>query len=355
MTEVMTKITVEDFLFVPENLERRTNIHMIAGKSYDIRVVVQPHDADVSMGEPQAHSARICLLEEYSDMSEIFSAISLASVSDTTIIFAGRTQEHESEGFDLKSIKLPQNQVEMIKYVAAASKKTVLVLSCGNPIDVSDFVDDVDAILVTHFLGQEGGQAVVDIIAGVTCPSGKLAVSWPKRLEDTPSFGNFPPALKDNRWEVDYAEGLKVGYRNDRADIQPRWPFGFGLSYTSFAYSGITIQHTKPQDGQDSEVTVEVQVSNTGASAGSEVVQLYVEDVVSSVWRPKKELKGFKKIWLEAGEVKTVNIAIKEKYAFSFWDEKALAWKAEAGEFRFHVGGFTGTVILEKDISWSGL
>lgn len=345
----MRNITVEDFLFVPTRLERKCLIPMTAGEKYNIKLVAQPHVADKSMGEPSAHSAKLCFLEGFSNSTAIADSISVTARSDVSIIFAGRNQEHESEGFDMESIKLPQNQIDMIRYVAAASPKTVLVLSCGNPIDVSDFVDEVDAIVLMHFGGQEGCQAVTDIITGKTCPSGRLAVTWPKRLEDTPSYGNFPAKLTETGWEIRYEEGLGLGYRNAWKSAKPQWEFGHGLSYTTFEYDDLKVSRA------DGDVTVSMKVKNTGAVTGSEVVQVYVEDVEASVWRPKKELKGFAKESIPAGETRDVTVTIPERHAFSFWDETALKWKAEKGEFRFHVAGQQRSIVLDDDYHWSGL
>lgn len=328
---------------------------MKAGTPYFLKLVVQPHKPAALTGEPLVHAAKLCYIEEFSDQEAIYEAVTVAENADTTIIFAGRNAEYESEGFDMPGIALPANQVKMIKAVAAASRRSVLVLYCGNPIDVRDFVDDVDAIICAHFLGQEGGNALAEVMYGEVCPSGKLAVTWPRKLEDSPSYQHFPASETPRGWEISCGEGLNVGYRHNWAS-PPQWAFGFGLSYTSFELSSLKITRSNfGATGGDHEIILEVVLSNTGHVSGAEVVQVYIEDVVSSVPRPSRELKAFEKIHLEPQTSEAVKFYIKEKYAFSYWNEETKQWCAEAGEFRIHVGDLVARVHLEQDFSWSGL
>jgi beta-glucosidase len=338
----MKGVTVEDFLFKPKHLERVCEIPLEAGVPYFLELTVRNHPG-MGTGEPCVHAAKLCYMEAYSDDESIADAVAIASTADVSIIFAGRTAEHESEGFDLVDIKLPANQVKMIKAVAAASRRTVLVLSCGNPIDVQDFVDDVDSILCTHYLGQESGPALAEILFG-KCPSGRLATTWPKRLEDSPSFANFPATNGPAGYEMTYAEGINVGYRSK---IVPQWAFGFGLSYTSFVFSDLHITRGE-------EMTVEVTVTNTGATAGSEVVQLYVESLDSSIYRPR-ELKAFAKVHVEAMSSAKVNLSLDAKHAFSAWSENEVQWVAEAGDYKIYVGTLSESIRLQETIKWSGL
>jgi len=258
----------------------------------------------------------------------------------------------ESEGFDLDGIKLPSNQEELIKAVAAASKKTILVLYGGNPIDISAYEYFVDAILFTHFPGQEGSQAIVDILTGKTCPSGKLAVSWPKRLEDVGSFQHFP-AQRDvsGEWKIEYKEGSKVGYGNP--DFTPRYPFGYGLSYTKFEYSDLSCNILPSGTGslKDTALAIDVKVKNVGMVAGYEVVQAFMSDLEASTWRPREELKAFDKIWLEPEESKLSRMKGKSSHAFSFWDDSVEGkpcWRAEAGLFNIRIGDLSREVLLEE-------
>ena len=350
-------ISVEDFLFQPRRLEVLCQVEMKAGTPYSLKLRIQPHKpSDPTSGEPLVHAAKICFLEEYSDEQAVAEAVTVARNADLSVIFAGRSAEYESEGYDMVDIKLPVNQVEMIKAVAAASRRSVLVLHCGNPVDVRDFVDDVDAIICAHFLGQEGGAALAEILYGKSCPSGKLAVTWPRRLEDAPSFPYYPATKTSRGWEISCGEGLGMGYRHDWTTSPPQWPFGFGLSYTTFEISSLTISKAiSGLESGENELKIEAILKNTGFVAGAEVVQVYIEDLVSSIPRPARELKGFTKVFLRPQKSKKIEILIKEKYAFSFWNEQSLKWTAEAGEFRVHVGGCVACVQLAESFSWEGL
>ncbi|KFY90715.1 hypothetical protein V500_05004 [Pseudogymnoascus sp. VKM F-4518 (FW-2643)] len=355
LSEAVSGVTVEDFLFKPTRLEVCCQVTMKAGMPYFLKLVVQPHKPAAMTGEPLVHAAKLCYIEEYSDCDAISEAVTVAENADTTIIFAGRNAEYESEGFDMPEITLPANQVKMIKTVAAASRRSVLILHCGNPIDVRDFIDDVDAIICAHFLGQEGGNALSEVLYGKVNPSGKLAVTWPKKLEDTPSYQTFPAAETTRGWEISCGEGVGLGYRHNWVN-SPQFAFGFGLSYTSFELSSLKV--TRPGNETavgDNEIILEVVLSNTGSVSGAEVVQVYVEDVASSVPRPSRELKAFEKIHLEPQTSETIRFCIKEKYAFSYWNEEARCWRAEAGEFKIHIGDLVAQVHLEQDFSWSGL
>ena len=355
LSEAVSGVTVEDFLFKPARLEYRCQVTMKAGIPYFLKLAVQPHKPAEITGEPLVHAAKLCYIEEYSDSDAISEAVTVAKGADTTIIFAGRNAEYESEGFDMPEITLPANQVKMIKAVAAASRRSVLILHCGNPIDVRDFIDDVDAIICAHFLGQEGGNALAEVLYGKVNPSGKLAVTWPKKLEDTPSYQYFPAMETTRGWEISCGEGVGVGYRHNWAN-SPQFAFGFGLSYTSFELSSLKVSRSRKAAAVgENEMILEVVLSNVGPVSGAEVVQVYVEDVISSVPRPSRELKAFEKTYLESQTSETIKFCIKEKHAFSYWDEDTKCWRAEAGEFRIHVGDLVVQIHLEQDITWGGL
>ncbi|KAL5347515.1 hypothetical protein ACLOAV_007827 [Pseudogymnoascus australis] len=355
LSEKVSGVTVEDFLFKPTRLEVCCQITMKAGTPYFIKLVVQPHKPAAMTGEPLVHAAKLCYIEEYSDCDSISEAVAVAENADTTIIFAGRNSEYESEGYDMPEITLPANQVKMVKEVAAASRRSVLILHCGNPIDVRDFIDDVDAIICGHFLGQEGGNALAEVLYGKVNPSGKLAVTWPKKLEDTPSYQSFPAAETTRGWEISCDEGVEVGYRHNWVN-PPQFAFGFGLSYTSFELSSLKVTRTSTETAVgDNEIIVEVVLSNIGSVSGAEVVQVYVEDVASSIPRPSRELKAFDKIHLEPQTSEAIRFCIKEKHAFSYWNEANKCWRAEAGEFRIHVSDLVTQVHLKDDFSWGGL
>ncbi|KAH6665698.1 putative glycosyl hydrolase [Halenospora varia] len=349
--------TVEDFLFVPLALERSLTISLRAGQSYAIRAVVKPQKPVHDTGEPLVHATKLCYLEETKTTKLRSDAVELAEQSDTTIIFAGRNEEMESEGFDLTSIKLPLEQELAICSVAKASKKTVLVLYGGNPVDVSPFIDLVDAVVFAHFPGQEGSQALVDILTGVTNPSGRLATSWPKRLEDVPSFEHFPARENEGgEWEMKYVEGLRVGYRGEVEVYEPRWGFGFGLSYTRFEYCGLKC--VVAGEGRSGKVIVDVYVENTKDMAGYEVVMVFVEPVAPSVWRPKRELKGFEKVWVEVGEKKVVKVEIDLDVALRFWDDRVRGeecWRVDSGDYKIHIGNLSEKINIGEGFTWKGI
>lgn len=344
------KITTEQSLFCPILMESRIQLPLKASKPYAIELTV--HSRPLMVNEPTPFGATLCIEEFLSESTAIADAVAAAKAADVTIIYAGRNEQYESEGFDLPDMHMPANQTALIKAVAAAAPKTVLVLHCGNPIDVSPFVDDVDAVLNAHFPGQEGARAVVDLLTGRTVPSGKLATTWFRALELAPSFGNFPPVMDaQGKCDLHYAEGVAVGYRARELEKRARWPFGFGLSYTTFAYDKFTVRV------EGDKLRVSVQVTNTGAVAGKEVVQVYISPpATTSLWRPERELKGFTKVLIEPGKSSQVEIAIELLVACSYWAEEESAWKMEAGTFGASVGhACKATFVVEKGTTWNSL
>ncbi len=276
---------------------------------------------------------------------QLENAVKLAASSDVAIIFAGMSRRFEQEGSDRPDLNLPGNQVELIRAVARANPRTIVVLNAGAPIAMP-WVAEVPAILDMFYPGQDGGSAIADILLGTVNPSGKLAVTFPKRLEDTPAFLDYPGTRS-----IRYGEGIFVGYRYyDKRGIEPLFPFGFGLSYTTFEYGAMKAPKSFKL-GED--VVVSVPIKNTGTLKGKEVVQLYVHDVESTVARPVRELKGFFKIELAPGESTTVSFRLGTR-AFSFYDPHKGEWIAEPGAFEIQVGsssrdiGTTAAVTLEN-------
>jgi beta-glucosidase len=274
-------------------------------------------------------------------------AVALAARSDVAIVFAGLTDEWESEGYDRADMELAGDQVELIEKVAAANPRTVVVLNTGSPITM-DWLDKVAAVVQAWFPGQEAGNAIADVLFGDVNPSGKLPVTFPKRLQDNPAYINYP----GENGQVVYGEGIFVGYRYyDKKDVEPLFPFGYGLSYTTFAYRNLALDANEYAPGD--EIQVSVDVENTGAQAGKEVVQLYVRDVESRLARPEKELKAFAKVTLAPGETRTVTFTL-EPDALAFYDPAQKQWVAEAGEFQVLVGSssrdirLTGSFTLQK-------
>jgi beta-glucosidase len=256
-------------------------------------------------------------------------AVALAKDADVALIFAGMPKGFESEGHDRPDMKLPGGQDELIEAVAAANPNTVVVINAGAPVAMP-WAAEVAGIVMAYYPGQEGGNAVANVLTGAVNPSGKLPVTLPHRYLDNPTAINYPGTR-----EVRYGEGIFVGYRYyDAKDVAPLFPFGHGLSYTTFEYSDLQAP-ARVQAGETFEVSVTV--ANTGDRAGQEVVQLYVADVVAAMARPPQELKGFAKVDLAPGERQTLTFQLDPR-ALSFYDPHQRRWIAEPGVFQVLVG-----------------
>jgi beta-glucosidase len=256
-------------------------------------------------------------------------AVEQAKNADVALVFAGHTESIESEGLDRSSLELPAEQVRLIREVSKVNPRTVVVFNTGAPVLMGDWVEAVPSLLQTWFGGQEIGNAVADALLGDANPSGKLPMTFPKRWEHAPAYNNYP----GKAGAVRYAEGIFVGYRHfDQKEIEPQFPFGFGLSYTSFGYRDLSIRAM----GRG-RFEVRLFVKNTGNRAGAEIVQLYMHDAASSLPRPPQELKGFQKVMLAPGEETQVRFVLDES-SFSFYDPAKERWTAEAGEFEVRVG-----------------
>lgn len=283
------------------------------------------------------------LNSDNSDEKLIAEAKEIAANSEVAVIFVGLPDRYESEGYDRKHMSIPENQIKLIEAVVEVQKNVVIVLSNGSPVEMP-WLGKVKAVLEGYLGGQAGGGAIADILFGDTNPSGKLAETFPIKLSDNPSYLNFPG--EGDR--VEYREGLFVGYRYyDKKEMDTLFPFGHGLSYTSFEYTGISIDKKEITDNDT--VNVAVKVKNTGGLAGKEVVQLYVKDVESSVIRPEKELKGFEKIELQPGEEKTVTFTL-DKRAFAYYNTEIKDWHVESGEFEILLGSSSKDILLKETI-----
>jgi len=267
----------------------------------------------------------------------------IAADADTVILFAGLPDRYESEGFDRTHLRLPDAQIELIQAIAEVQRNIVVVLSNGAPIEMP-WLDNVKSVLEAYLGGQALGGAIADILFGDANPSGKLAETFPVKLEHNPSYLNFPG--EGDR--VEYKEGLFVGYRYyDMKEIKPLFPFGHGLSYTTFDYSNLVISQSSILDNE--EVTVSVDVTNTGKRAGKEIVQLYIRDVESSVIRPLKELKAFDKVELQPQETKTVTFKL-NKRSFAYYNVEMKDWHVETGAFQILVGRSSQDIVLQGEI-----
>ncbi len=278
-------------------------------------------------------------------------ATRLAAASDVAIVCVGFGGEWQSEGFDRPDMELPGQQHALVEQVAAANPHTIVVLNTGSPITMP-WLDRVAAVVQCWYPGQECGNAIADVLFGDVVPCGKLPQTFPVRVEDNPTYLNFP----GENGKHYYGEGIFVGYRYyDKKQIAPLFPFGFGLSYTTFSYGPLQLstQEIEPDD----TLQVSVDVTNTGQRAGKEVVQLYVRDRQARLQRPEKELKAFAKVHLEPGECKTVTLSI-GRSALAYYDDRAHQWVAEAGEFDVLVGASSrdirtvATFTLRSSSNW---
>ncbi|MDG2020262.1 MAG: glycoside hydrolase family 3 C-terminal domain-containing protein [SAR86 cluster bacterium] len=272
-------------------------------------------------------------------------AITLAKESDAVVLIAGTNSDWETEGNDRANLDLPSNQNELIETICKLNKNTVVVLNTGSPCEMP-WVENAKAILQCWFPGQEFGNSLADILLGKINPSGKLPTTFPKKLSDTPAYPTYPG--KD--MQMDYEEGLFIGYRwYDKESIEPLFPFGHGLSYTTFEYSNL---RAMPPKGNSSVAAFEVDITNTGDIAGKEVLQGYITVNGSQIERPQKELKKFEKISLESGETKKVKFELSEK-DLSFWSIENNTWQVEPAEYTFSIGA-SATDIKDSVSVWLG-
>ncbi|MEG0074729.1 MAG: glycoside hydrolase family 3 C-terminal domain-containing protein [Eubacterium sp.] len=343
---------------LPIDLKKIKTVAMIGKMAYDPRYqgsgsskinpyrIDDPYDALI--GEID-DCVNIQAVQGYSDSSNekhqqmIDEAVKAAKLADIALLFAGLPDADESEGYDRDTMNLPKNQREMIAAVCTAQPNTVLILANGGAVDLS-FADQPKAILETWLGGQAMGSAVADILLGKVNPSGKLAETIPMRLEDTPSYINFPGTENT----VNYGESIFVGYRYyDFTHKEVRYPFGYGLSYTTFKYDQLSIE-------KENEIyRISFQITNTGCYDGKEAVQLYTGKKDSLISRPIRELKGFKKIALTAGETKTVQFELNED-AFAYYNPTTLAWTLEEGDHTVYIGASSRDILLEGSVSICG-
>jgi beta-glucosidase len=280
----------------------------------------------------------------------------LAAMADVVVVAAGFSPETESEGGD-RTFQLPPGQDELIREMAAANKKTIVVLTSGGNVDTNAWLKDVPVLLEAWYPGQEGGTALAEVIFGDVNPSGRLPVSFERRWEDNPVHDSYYPASGTNR--VVYKEGVFVGYRGyEHNGMKPLFPFGYGLSYTSFKYSNLAI---KPVQAGGTKSTssgplyeVSFDVKNTGTREGADVAQVYVGDGHAKIPRPVKELKGFAKIKLRAGETRRVTVPLDQR-ALSYYDVSTKQWRADPGDFDVLVGRSSEQIELRGKLTHNGL
>ncbi len=273
--------------------------------------------------------------------------LEVAKKADAVVLSVGFNNSSETEGGD-RGFDLPLGQDELIRQIAAldkaAGKKTVVVLNAGGGVDITPWMKDVGAILQSWYPGEDGGTALAELLFGDADPSGHLPISWEAKLTDNPSYENYYP--QPGKLDIDYKEGIYVGYRGyDHLHRKPLFPFGFGLSYTSFAFSGLQVSPHGP-----GLATVSFMVRNTGNVAGATVAQLYVGAKALKIDRPEKELKGFDRVLLQPGQSRTVSLELAPR-DFAYFDTEAGEWQAGAGQYAIRVGDSSGTLPLEGEFS----
>ncbi len=280
------------------------------------------------------------------DPALLRAAVDLAHRAETVVVFLGLPAGAESEGYDRRHMDLPANQVGLLAELSAVNPRIVVVLANGSAVRVADWEHHTKGLLECWLSGQAAGGAVADLLLGAANPSGRLAETLPIRLEDTPSFLNFP----GDSGHVRYGEGIFVGYRGHDVLGQPvSYPFGHGMSYTSFAYADLAVEVTGSHSDGDLTVSVTCRITNTGDRHGQEVVQVYVRDVEASVARPVRELKAFTKVSLRPGQARPVTMTLDSR-ALCYWSVVAHAWVLEAGQFEIAVGASSRDLRLSTTI-----
>ena len=306
-------------------------------------------------GDSVSYAQGFHIDEETTDETLLQEAITLAKESDVAVIFAGLPDSFESEGFDRTHLNMPANQNELIARISEVQPNVVVVLHSGSPIAMP-WLDKVAGVLQMYLAGQASGGAAVNLLFGDATPCGKLAETFPLHLEDNPSYLNFP----GNREKVCYQEGVFIGYRYyDKKKMDVLFPFGYGLSYTDFTYSNmkVTVNGKNAADvdviKETDEIVVSADITNTGNCDGAEIVQLYIKNPVVYEIRPEKELRDFAKVFLKAGETKTVTFTLNAR-AFSYYETRIHDWYAESGDYQILLASSSRDIRLQDTVSITG-
>ena len=306
-------------------------------------------------GDSVSYAQGFHIDEETTDETLLQEAITLAKESDVAVIFAGLPDSFESEGFDRTHLNMPANQNELIARISEVQPNVVVVLHSGSPIAMP-WIDKVAGVLQMYLAGQASGGAAVNLLFGDATPCGKLAETFPLHLEDNPSYLNFP----GNREKVCYQEGVFIGYRYyDKKKMDVLFPFGYGLSYTDFTYSNmkVTVNGKNAADvdviKETDEIVVSADITNTGNCDGAEIVQLYIKNPVVYEIRPEKELRDFAKVFLKAGETKTVTFMLNAR-AFSYYETRIHDWYAESGDYEILLASSSRDIRLQYTVSITG-
>ena len=309
---------------------------LIAGKSYSLQYEYYQNGGDAV--------AKLGWRPPNEDL--IAEAVSVAKKSDVVVVFAGTSQFFESEGFDRANLNLPNGQDKLIEALAKANKNVIVVLNSGSPVIMNNWINKVSGVLEAWFGGEEVGNAIADVLLGDYNPSGKLPVTFPKSWKDCSAYKTY----KAQDSVSNYSDGIFVGYRHfDKDNIQPLFPFGFGLSYTKFSYSGLKIE---PATDSDGNFKIAFKVENSGKVLGTEIPQLYLSMLNSKVARPAKELKAFDRITLKPGETKGVEFYV-NRNALAYFNDKNESWITEPGKVKVMVGSSSRDIRLAGEFTIS--
>lgn len=280
-----------------------------------------------------------CRAESKEDEGLIKEAIEIAKRNEIVVIFVGLTENYESEGMDRYTLELPKNQNKLIKEICKINENVVIVLSNGSPITMP-WENEVKAIVTGYLGGEAGARAMVNCLIGKINPSGKLAETYPKKIEDTPCYKNYP----GTEISVEYKESIYVGYRYyDKNNIKVLYPFGFGISYTEFEYSDLEIEQ------KEEELIIRFKIKNVGKVKGKEIAQIYISQEDSKIFKPKKELKAFEKVELQSNEEKTLEIKL-IKSDFEYYNVETKKWSIESGKYKILIGKTSEDIVLEQEI-----
>lgn len=312
------------------------------GKSVNIRYAqgYKPQYAKAanrSYGKVPTYEVNDSLLRE---------AVEIARTADVVLFFAGTNREVETEATDRSSLTLPFGQDQLLKALAAVNPRLVVVVVAASPVDLGTCNQVAPAIVWMWFNGSQGGKALADVLTGTVNPSGKLPFTFPAKLDDSPAhaLGTFP----GENMQTNYKEGILVGYRwFDTKQIEPQYSFGFGLSYTTFAFK--TIQTEKSQYKPTEEIAITIKLKNTGKMAGYETVQLYASDLNGNVPKANKELKAFRKVFFNAGEEKAVELKIKAS-DLAYFDDRTMSWVVNPGKYKLIAGSSSRDQLISADI-----
>lgn len=278
-------------------------------------------------------------IESENDKGLIKEAINVAKKNEIVVLFIGLTENFESEGVDRENLNIPENQIKLIEEIYKVNKNIVVVLSNGAPI-VMPWKDKVKAIITVYLGGETGARAMINCILGKVNPSGKLAETYPVRIEDTPCYNNYP----GTELTVEYQESIYVGYRfYDTNNLNVLFPFGYGLSYTEFEYSNLKVNK------KDNEIEILFKIKNIGNMKGKEIAQIYISQENSCIFKPKKELKEFEKVELDVEEEKEIKIVLSKK-AFEYYNPETFSWSVEQGKYKILIGKSSKDIVLEKEI-----